>query len=57
VSHPQWTAPRLELAADVRAELATARRVARISSGQLCQLLGTRGPGTFASAREHLPAS
>ncbi|HEU4726609.1 MAG TPA: toprim domain-containing protein, partial [Kofleriaceae bacterium] len=42
-----WTAPRMELPADVRAELAAHRRAAKVSSGQLCQLLGLRQPGIF----------
>ncbi|HEX7838243.1 MAG TPA: DNA gyrase subunit B, partial [Kofleriaceae bacterium] len=46
---PHWSAPRAVLPADVRAELAMARRAARISSGQLCQLLGVLQPGTFAA--------
>ncbi|HET9621183.1 MAG TPA: DNA gyrase subunit B [Kofleriaceae bacterium] len=44
---PAWTAPRLELPADVRDELAHQRRSAKISNGQLCQLLDIRQPGTF----------
>jgi DNA gyrase subunit B len=42
-----WSAPRVELPAEVRGELARRRRVAKISNGQLCQLLDVRQPGTF----------
>jgi DNA gyrase subunit B len=46
---PAWTAPRIELPADVREELAALRRSARVSSGQLCQVLAIREPGTFVA--------
>jgi hypothetical protein len=40
-------APRVELPEAVRLELAALRREAKLSSGQLCQLLEIRQPGTF----------
>jgi len=46
---PHWAAPRVDLPSDVRHELATKRRDAKISSGQLCQLLDVRQPGTFVA--------
>jgi DNA gyrase subunit B len=46
-SGPSWAAPRVDLPDEVRLELAAARRDAKISSGQLCQLLAIRQPGTF----------
>jgi DNA gyrase subunit B len=42
-----WTAPRMVLSAELRLELASRRRAAKISNGQLCQVLGIRQPGTF----------
>ncbi|MEO7731958.1 MAG: hypothetical protein ABIY55_13370 [Kofleriaceae bacterium] len=42
-----WTAARMVLPADLRVELAALRRAAKISNGQLCQVLGIRQPGTF----------
>jgi DNA gyrase subunit B len=42
-----WTAPRMVIPAALRLELADQRRVAKISNGQLCQVLGIRQPGTF----------
>jgi DNA gyrase subunit B len=47
LAQPHWTAPRIELPETVRLELASQRRIAKISSGQLCQVLGLRQPGTF----------
>jgi len=44
---PRWTAARVELPEDVRHELAAQRRAAKVSSGQLCQLLEIRQPGTL----------
>ena len=42
-----WTAPRMVLPSALRLELAALRRTAKISNGQLCQVLGIRQPGTF----------
>ncbi|HEY0189561.1 MAG TPA: DNA gyrase subunit B, partial [Kofleriaceae bacterium] len=47
LASPAWIAPRVELPAEVRAELAEQRRRAKISNGQLCQVLDLRQPGTF----------
>ena len=46
---PHWAAPRVDLSDAVRRELAAKRRTARVSSGQLCQLLDIRQPGTFVA--------
>jgi DNA gyrase subunit B len=46
-SSMHWAAPRVELPEAVRVELAAMRREAKLSSGQLCQLLAIRQPGTF----------
>jgi DNA gyrase subunit B len=42
-----WTAPRIDIPVDLGRELAALRRQARISHGQLCQLLAIRQPGVF----------
>jgi len=47
VRQATWTAPRMVLSAELRHELAVTRRAAKISNGQLCQVLGIRQPGTF----------
>jgi DNA gyrase subunit B len=47
LGRPHWSAPRLVLPSGVRRELAARRRAAKISNGQLCQLLGIGQPGTF----------
>jgi DNA gyrase subunit B len=44
---PHWTAPRVELPADLRRELSDLRREAKLSDGQLCQLLALHRPGTL----------
>jgi DNA gyrase subunit B len=45
--NPQLTEPRVEIPAEVRAELATLRRRNRISQRSLCQAVGIRQPVTF----------
>jgi DNA gyrase subunit B len=45
--HPQLSAPRVEIGAEVRAELATLRRSSRISQKRLCESVGIRQPVTF----------
>jgi DNA gyrase subunit B len=47
IAQPAWTARRADLPDDLRRELAAQRREAKLSSGQLCQLLEIRQPGTF----------
>jgi len=47
LTRPHWTAARVELPEDVRGELAAKRRQAKISNGQLCQVLEIRHPGTL----------
>ncbi|MBC7975957.1 MAG: DNA gyrase subunit B, partial [Myxococcales bacterium] len=42
-----WTAPRMMIPAELRFALAAQRRAAKISNGQLCQVLDIRQPGTF----------
>jgi DNA gyrase subunit B len=42
-----WSAPRLILSPELRRELAALRRTARVSNGQLCQVLGIHQPGIF----------
>jgi DNA gyrase subunit B len=46
---PHWSAARVELPEDVRRELAAQRRAAKISNGQLCQVLAIRQPGTVSA--------
>jgi len=47
VTQAHWAAPRMVLPERLRRELASQRRAARISNGQLCQLMAIRQPGTF----------
>jgi DNA gyrase subunit B len=47
VHNPQLTEPRVEIPAEVRAELVTLRRRNRVSQRALCQAVGIRQPVTF----------
>jgi len=47
LTRPHWMAARVELPEVVRCELAALRREAKLSNGQLCQLLEIRQPGTM----------
>ena len=47
LDRPHWTAARVELPEDVRREIAAQRRLAKVSNGQLCQLLELRQPSTL----------